>query len=411
MSDVDDRWTSPGPDGKPTRNDRWGKGKRWQARWREDGRQRAASFATRNQAQAHLDAVRRDQAAGRDRTKGALTVGAYADRWLPTAGETVSARVWYETLVRLYIRPRWGRTPVQDVTTAAVREWLAELATTPVTRSAPGGGRVPVVGPDGEPCYLSASRQRAILGALSLILKHAAHDRAIEYDPCEPISKPTRPRSRGVGLSQEQTHQLLAALWESSEPAWRAALVLVYSGLRWGEMVDLDVADWDGRRLRVDSGRSEIGGKFIVGDTKTHRVRTVTLPPFARPLIDEWLRERGARLDEPLCPGPKGGRFRQKTWRAHWKAALAEVGLTGVRPHDLRHTAASLAIAAGVDILQVQAMLGHARASTTLDIYGHLLPGSGDEVAERMDRFAPPKPKPRDHSAQDVRRTRRLKAV
>ena len=58
---------------------------------------------------------------------------------------------------------------------------------------------------------------------------------------------------------------------------------------------------------------------------------------------------------------------------------------TGLTPHKLRHTAASLAIAAGADVKVVQAMLGHATATMTLDRYGHLFPDRLDEVAEAMD--------------------------
>ncbi|OLT25900.1 integrase [Nocardiopsis sp. CNR-923] len=57
----------------------------------------------------------------------------------------------------------------------------------------------------------------------------------------------------------------------------------------------------------------------------------------------------------------------------------------GLTPHKLRHTAASLAIAAGADVKVVQAMLGHATATMTLDRYGHLFPDRLDEVAEAMD--------------------------
>lgn len=63
-------------------------------------------------------------------------------------------------------------------------------------------------------------------------------------------------------------------------------------------------------------------------------------------------------------------------------AGLAAEGLT---PHKLRHTAASLAIAAGADVKVVQQMLGHADASMTLNVYGHLFPDRLDEVADVLD--------------------------
>jgi integrase len=65
--------------------------------------------------------------------------------------------------------------------------------------------------------------------------------------------------------------------------------------------------------------------------------------------------------------------------------AVEATGLTGLTPHGLRHTAASLAIAAGADVKVVQTMLGHASATMTLDLYGHLYADRLDEIADRMD--------------------------
>jgi integrase len=74
--------------------------------------------------------------------------------------------------------------------------------------------------------------------------------------------------------------------------------------------------------------------------------------------------------------------------RRHFDPAAASVGLPGLVPHELRHTAASLAIAAGASIKGVQAMLGHGSATLTLDRYGHLFPDELDAIAERLDAAA-----------------------
>jgi hypothetical protein len=62
-----------------------------------------------------------------------------------------------------------------------------------------------------------------------------------------------------------------------------------------------------------------------------------------------------------------------------------ELGIPGFHPHELRHTAASLAITSGADIKIVQQMLGHKSAVTTLDQYGHLFGDRLDIVADAMD--------------------------
>ena len=65
--------------------------------------------------------------------------------------------------------------------------------------------------------------------------------------------------------------------------------------------------------------------------------------------------------------------------------AAVDAGLDGLTPHELRHTAASLALSAGANVKAVQRMLGHASASMTLDVYSGLFDDDLDGVAERLD--------------------------
>lgn len=67
-----------------------------------------------------------------------------------------------------------------------------------------------------------------------------------------------------------------------------------------------------------------------------------------------------------------------------WNPATIEADVAPLQIHDLRHTCASFAIAAGADVLVLQRMLGHASAVMTLDRYGHLMPGQAESVAERL---------------------------
>jgi len=71
-----------------------------------------------------------------------------------------------------------------------------------------------------------------------------------------------------------------------------------------------------------------------------------------------------------------------------WQPACVEAEVAPLRIHDLRHTCASLAIAADADVLVLQRMLGHASAAMTLDRYGHLMPGQAESVAERRSLAA-----------------------
>ncbi|MFC7328054.1 tyrosine-type recombinase/integrase [Marinactinospora rubrisoli] len=101
-----------------------------------------------------------------------------------------------------------------------------------------------------------------------------------------------------------------------------------------------------------------------------------------KPLVE------GRPDDALLFTTQRGARIRLRNWRnREFGRAVKAAGLggLGLTPHKLRHTAASLAIAAGADVKVVQTMLGHATATMTLDLYGHLFPDRLDEVAEAMD--------------------------
>lgn len=91
--------------------------------------------------------------------------------------------------------------------------------------------------------------------------------------------------------------------------------------------------------------------------------------------------------DRLVFPAERGGHMRSPYWRrAVWKPALADAGLDPeLRIHDLRHTAASLAAAAGAPIHVVARMLGHRDASVTATIYADLYPADLEALADRLD--------------------------
>jgi integrase len=94
----------------------------------------------------------------------------------------------------------------------------------------------------------------------------------------------------------------------------------------------------------------------------------------------------GRAPDNLVFPSRSGTPLRVQSFRRGWfDPAAVAAGMEGLVPHELRHTAASLAIASGASIKGVQSMLGHASAAMTLDRYGHLLGDELDAVADRMD--------------------------
>lgn len=153
-------------------------------------------------------------------------------------------------------------------------------------------------------------------------------------------------------------------------------------------MRDLDVARG---RLAIRRDVDDLGR---VGDVKTYKHRDV---PIGGEVLQLLASAADGRNDDAwLVPDEYGHVWTTARWRKIWATILIHTGINGLDTYELRHTAASLAIAAGADVKTVQLMLGHSSATTTLDVYGHLweegldtLPGAIDALmAKERERLA-----------------------
>ena len=108
--------------------------------------------------------------------------------------------------------------------------------------------------------------------------------------------------------------------------------------------------------------------------------RTVPVPEF---VLDELsLLRQGRSNDDLVFPSPAGGYLpRPKSQRGWFAGAVKRAAVQSITPHDLRHTCASLAVSAGVNVLALQRMLGHKSAKVTLDTYADLFDDDLDAVA------------------------------
>ena len=217
-----------------------------------------------------------------------------------------------------------------------------------------------------------ASRSQRVKRAhyvLSRILADAIRDNLIAKNPAAGVKLPRTSRKRPVYL----THQQVAALAAASGEYEGLVLLLAYSGLRWGEVVGLRVHDLDMLRKRaaVSENAVQSGKKMFVGAPKGHKRRTVPLPAFLLPYLG---RQCEAKAREALLwSSADGSHLRRPHPTSGWFAkAVTTSRVPRVTPHDLRHTAASLAVSAGANVKAVQRMLGHASAAMTLDVYADL---------------------------------------
>jgi integrase len=222
-------------------------------------------------------------------------------------------------------------------------------------------------------------------GVLAAILDVAAKDRRIISNPARGVKLP-RPTKRPHAYL---THDQVSTLALEANDKATLVLVLAYCGLRWGEAIGLRVKDLDmlRRRINVTVNAVEVDGVIEVGTPKTHKRRSVPFPELlGRPL---------ARLCEDKSPddlvfADEHGQHLRRTRtneasRGWFTRAVARAGLPTMTPHDLRHTAASLAVSSGANVKAVQRMLGHASASMTLDVYSDLFDDDLDAVAGRLN--------------------------
>ena len=124
---------------------------------------------------------------------------------------------------------------------------------------------------------------------------------------------------------------------------------------------------------------------MIYSAPKSHQARMVPVPRFLIDVLRDHLQDRDPH--ELAFPDFRGGPMRlHNVRRRWWRQAVANSGApAGLNPHELRHSAASMAISAGASIKAVQKMLGHKSATLTLDRYGHLYPDELQGVADRLD--------------------------
>lgn len=354
-------------------------GKRYRVRCRTPDRRQTdkRGFKTKRDAErfARTVEVSKDRGEWIDPADARATIGDLGAVWIENRSNLKpSTYRSVESAWRVHVEPRWGTKQVSEVRFSEVEAWAGELARAK-----------------------SPSTVLRAHGVLLSILEGAVRDRRILSNPAAGVALPRKQRRPHMYLSHEQLHALAGA---SKHPA--LVLLLGYTGLRWGEAVGLRVRDVDftRRRINVERNAVEVGSRIDVGTPKSHKKRTVPFPAFLDPMLAGHTQGKGS--EDLMFPGASGGflrrpklseavsdgedgRKRSGDGHSWFSAALGAVGLPHMTLHDLRHTAASLAVSSGANVKAVQRMLGHASAAMTLDVYADLFDDDLDAVATALD--------------------------
>jgi integrase len=374
---VEDRWTKTVRDEHgntqtvPSANQ--GKG----ARWRQ-GMSMIAGMSTRRRLAARLmlsnGSIKRSpimsREHGRTRSCRGQTFSTLSERWIQTkamrAPKTVAG---YRSLLDTLILPRWRDVALRDMTFDDLQQWVSGLSVDGSVRREGNG--------------LGASRVIQAHQVVSQVLKYAVKAKHLPANPADGIELPPKPEGEQRYLTHEQLHRLAVA----SGRFRTLVLVLGYCGLRFGEAAALRVGDVNlkARRIRVRRSVTNMTG-LVEGGTKNHNTRSVPVPKFLVPLLGTEIGKRAEA--ELLFPSRRGGYLTVGEVRWVFDPAVKAIGVDWLTPHELRHTCASLAIAAAANVKVLQTLLGHKTATLMLDRYGHLFPDDLGRIADAFDEAA-----------------------
>jgi integrase len=309
------------------------------------------------------------------------TVAAFLANWLETVVKppykSHATYANYERHVRLHLIPAIGHLPLQRLQPADVQDMLN-------TQLRTKGATVERV-----------AYTRTVLG---IALAHAFRMGKVTQN----VAKMTvLPRRRGKKemryFTPDEARRFLdAARGNRYEALFSVAL---NTGLRQGEILGLawsDV-DLDGQSVRVRRQLIPVDGRLALTDLKTEGSDRVV--PLSRAVVDALRRHKARQNEERLRVGDRwrdhglvfcnrrGGYLHRETVRDNYREVLGAANLPRLRFHDQRHSFATLALATGVDPLNVKQALGHTKLATTMDRYAHVLPEAMRQVSDAMDRL------------------------
>lgn len=377
-------------DGTARRRQRRGDGTLYQA---GDGRWRAAVTVphalTGEPVRRYLSGrtaaeVRRKLAearAERETVGRTPTVATWGERWLANVRHRVrpATHALYRTGIRQHIIPAVGRIELARLRPSDVEAMTAGMIEA------------------GKAASTAALARRVLVVALS----DAARDGLVPRNVARLARPPRAAEPNRRALSADEARRFLAAV--ADDPLGPLVVLALTTGLRRGELLALRWSDVDDGTLTVVRAlaRSASGG-YCVAEPKSRRARrTIALPALAREALrrqhDRQDAERAAvgsawqDRDGLVFADPIGRPWHPETITTHHRALVRRSGIGRLRLHDLRHTAATLALSAGVPVRDVADALGHASPSITLDIYGQSVAEGPRRVAEAMDRTLAPR--------------------
>jgi integrase len=303
------------------------------------------------------------------------TVSDLIDRWLTdVVHHRVAVRGYesYESVARIHIKPALGTKPVVKLTVADVDGLLSAKLN----------------------ADFSGSTVTRIRGVLSMALDQGVRWDLIPRNVASLSAAPRMNREEKRTLTPEQAKLLIVSL---RGQRWEALyLTMLYLGLRRGEVLGLkwEDIDFDSAVLTVRRALQRVGGRLETTDVKTAKSRrSLNLPGV---IVDSLRTHKARQAADRLKAGEVwqetgfafttriGTPLEPRNLNRHLSTVTEKAGLGHWHPHELRHSAASLMMAAGIPVEVVRDVLGHSSIRMTADVYGHIMPPQRQDAAARM---------------------------
>jgi integrase len=367
----------------------------------ETGQERWASrtvHGSRRFAQAQLQELVEDAGYARLR---AGTLAELLDRWFEAAspGWALTTVSHTRSVIDCYLKSHLGHLHVTKLTTEDIDDFYGHLLR--------AGGR------NDRP--LAPGTVARVHGVLHRALAQAVRWEWIWLNPASNASPPRVPPPEIRPPQPDQVARLLEAV-RTEDPALFCFLRLAAStGARRGQLLALrwDAIDWEAGAIAFTRALVQGPHGPELRPTKTHRTHRADLDRGSLEILRSHRARAEARAsadgmdvagDAFVFSSESDGR---RPWQPNWltKRFIARrraAGLGPFRLHDLRHFMATQMLAAGVPIVTVAQRLNHARASTTLNVYAHAVPGGDREAAELIANLIDSGPPSRDPATKDV---------
>ena len=314
-----------------------------------------------------------------------MTVGEWLDIWAVEYLCNVKPRTVdsYLTTINHRIKPGLGATRLDQLTPHTIQSFYNSL------------------GEDNdEKGALCPKSVKNVHGILHRALKQAVLNGYIRYNPTEACILPRIVKKDIMPLDEADTKLFLEAI--KGDPFELLFTVTLFTGLRKGEVLGLtwNCVDFLRGTILVEKQlqqEKKKKGKYYLATLKNDKPRSVTPAPWVMQILrKQKLKQAEDRIaagsawsnpDNLVFTNPLGGHLVPWTVSRHYKEIVASIGRPDARFHDLRHSYAVAAIRSGDDIKTVQGNLGHATASFTLDVYGHVTDQMKNASAARMEAY------------------------